>query len=378
MRLARILISVGLALLAACSDPVERGASPTPTTPSPTRTAGRARQVAFVTTEIDGTDAKTQNDLWVYDVAADTVTRLTTDGKRHFESLPRFHGRLVSYVVDGRKLVETDPATKATTTILSVTGRILAFAWNEEEIAYIEYIENDDGTHRLRIRDTASGRTSTIKTLGTPPGRHTGPADTLSIAWSQDGQQLLVTDTHVDEDPMVRVLRRDGSDVISPIRNATNALWSHDEKSIYFSDVARDVEDRPMWQKLDIAKGNRTRLALDGGTHHVALSPDGTQLAGVRSSPSTYPDAVIEVLDLASGTTRQGPKDVHDPVWLSADSYAATTAKECPPRDDECAGIDFRGAGTRLYRRDGTSSTLALKTTLWHGLGGVNTDVLYA
>ena len=376
-KIIRIAALLGFAILAACGDEKPSGQTPSPAASSPTVAQALAEQVVYVPDLRNGPTFANAVDVWRYDVAADTVTRVTTDGTRHRESLPRFHGPKITFVEDGKKLVELDPATGTRTTAVSTAGQILAYAWHGAEVAYIDVNFNGDSIHYLRARDTATGRTETLTNLGKPPGRGTGSDDTVSLAWSKDGDRILINDTHLDKDPTVRIVRRsDASDAITPIKQATNAMWSTDERSIYVRLVPGPNASDAKWERLELATQTREPLALDPGAHHATLSPDGKHLAAVVFDRAE--DAHVEVLDLAAGTKKSIATDAVDPLWLSNDSFAATRIVECQAGADECPDVNYRGVGASLYRLDGSMKTLKLVSTLWNGVGGIGADVRFA
>jgi hypothetical protein len=380
MRVARMRLRVAAGLLvlvtlmAACTDEPRRG--PASRTGSPT--TAQVVRILYQTDLRNGAPYDGGADLWMYDYPADAVSRLTKDEGRNYEVMPRFHDERVTFITGALKeIVERDPASQDQGTVLRTSGAFLAYAWHGDEVAYIEVNYNTNSTHYLKVFDTASGEKTTLKRLGTPLGRGTGAGDVLSLAWSKDGERLLVTDTHLDELPTVRIIeRRGGSDAISPIKAASNALWSADERSIYLR--LEGTTTKPAgWTRIDLEDGSRHPLRLDESGHHASLSPDGKSLAATvyDRAKDTYG---VDVLDLAAGTSRRIVTGAVDAVWLGGDSFVATQIDLCST-SRTCDGEEpYHGRGAAIYRLDGTRMKSTLVSTFWDLTGRNNTDVRYS
>jgi dipeptidyl aminopeptidase/acylaminoacyl peptidase len=367
-------VAAALVLIAALASCTGDGGSGAPK-PSRGTTPPAPVRMLYETDLRNGAPYDGGSDLWRYDYPSDAVTRITEDEGRNFELMPRFHGERITFITAAlKRLVEFDPARGSIRTLLETSGAILAYAWHGDEVAYLEVNYTTDSIHHLRVLDTASGKKTTIKKLGSPPGRGTTYTDVLSIAWSGDGERILLTDTHLDDLATVRVLKRDGSDVIAPLKSASNALWSQDGRAIYvrFEGGPRRPAE---WSRMDLADGSRHVLSLDGAGHHATLSPDGRFLAATvyDKVKETYG---IDVLDLAAGASRRIVTGAVDPVWFGDDSFAATQIDLCGS-GRACGGEEpYHGRGAAIYRLDGTRTKSKLVSTFWDLVGRNNTDVV--
>lgn len=371
MKTARSAILFALALLAACSDAAPRTSqtpTPTPTTASPAASGRReATGVAYLSIAADTARSADQFDLWLYDIASDQVRRLTSDGKRTIESHPRFRGDRITFAEDRKRLVELDPSTGQRRMILAADDTILAYAWSADgrRVAYIDVNYERGSVHHLRVHDVVTGRTSELKTLGSPLGRGTHDDDEVSVAWNRAGTRLLINDTHLDEFATVRVISvADGSDVIAPVEEATNAVFSADERSILLRLIPESAERK--WIKVDLTSGSRDPVPVPPKTYHAALSPDGRRIAVLRSGSARNAFAV-EVYDIATGRRVTRASGYRDPIWLSNDSLAATRIADCPRGDGDCEYYGWRGVGTRKIHVSGSTEAIKLGTTLWEG-----------
>lgn len=374
-----------LAFLAACTDSSEPSPSPTRTptqtatsSPSPTPTTSPvASQIVYTVSDRDTSDRSRWGDIYLYDVASDRVTRLTSDGERVAERQPRFRGSTVNFIAGDGDLIELNPANGRRRRITRVGGTIATYAWSPDgdEVAYIEVL--DSGAHRLRVRNVASGETRTLKNLGTVDGRGTSDLDTVTVAWSKAGDRLLVNDTYLDAIHVRLVRRQDGRDLITPVRNASQAVWSTDESSIYLLNAsATGSGGDGTWQSLDIATQQRRRLSLAPGSFHPALSPDGTKLAATTFDREKNAHAVY-VLDLRSGTQTRVAKGYRDAVWLDGQTIALTRVVACST-GSACEYYGYRASGTRAITLSREVSPIALGSTLWDGGGKPNADLRYS
>ncbi len=364
------LVILVLLVLAACGGegPTAQSPSQTPASDSsPTRPpSAHANSILYLTIPVNTSGASDQIDLWLYDVAKDSVTRLTSDGRRTTESNPRFHGERVTFTHEGR-LIELDPVTGSRRTILTADDTILAYAWspNGRRVAFIEVNYERDSVHHLKIRDLDGDRITELKTLGAPLGRGTHDDDEVSLAWSRDGSKLLVNDTHLDETFTVRVLSTEnGADVIPAMKNATNAMFASDERSMI---VRLTPHSGPRtWVRVDLADGAREGLDHPANAYHAELSPDGGSIAFLRFGAARNAFSV-DVYDLARGARLASVSGYRDPVWLSADTLAATRIADCPKDDSDCEYYGWRGVGVWKIDLSGRASKVALGTTLWDG-----------
>jgi hypothetical protein len=183
--------------------------------------------------------------------------------------------------------------------------------------------------------------------------------------------------TYPDNAPTLRLIRRqDGADIIRPVSNATSAVWSSDEKSIYLLAASPSVSYEAKWESLEIASGRRRSLALQRGAIHGSLSPDGTRLAATTYDRERKAQAVW-VLDLRSGSQFRLAKGYRDPIWLDGQTLALTRVVACATADGICDYYGYRATGTRGVTLTRQVYTLTLGSTLWDGLGKPSADVRY-
>jgi hypothetical protein len=387
MKAARVIGFVTLAFLSACTNKPAPSPSPTPSptasTASPTPTTSRppsapsADRIVYTVSSRETPDRTRWDDIYLYEVASDRVTRLTSDGDRVSETVPRFRGQLVTFIVDRTDLVQLDPATGRRRRLLRVSRNLIYYSWSPDrtEVAYLESLTS--GTHRLRVYNARTRATTTLRILGTPEGRGTGDLDAVTIDWNKTGDRILVCDSYLDPNRTVWLVRRtDGKDVIRPVRNATNAIWSADERFLFLMDLspAKAGVD-PLWQRLEIATEKRRRLALEPGSFHAIRSPDGSHLAATAHDPETNAHA-IWVLDLRTGKDIRVAKGYRDAVWLDNETLALTRVVACTA-GTSCEYYGYRATGTRRVTLTRTVTSLRLGSTIWDGLGKRNADVAY-
>ncbi|MFY9585829.1 MAG: hypothetical protein WAT66_00080 [Actinomycetota bacterium] len=378
MKASRSIAIAALAFLAACTSTPAPFPSPTPsqspTRPSPTATpttpaAIGANQIVYTISDRETPDRSRWGDIYLYEVATDRVTRLTFDGERVSETVPRFRGELITFIADRRDLVQLDPETHARRRLLQAAAHLVTYAWSPDrnEVVYLETLSS--GAHRLRVFNAKTRATATLKNLGTPDGRGTTDFDAVTIDWNRAGDRILLSDSYLDGGRTIRLIRRpDGADIITPIRQATNAIWSADETSIFLLDLAPAVNDGdPVWRRLDVATQTMRRLGLRAGSFHALLSPDGTRLAATTYDRDTQAQAVW-VLDLRTGKQTRVVRGYRDALWLDNDRLALTRVIPCTA-GTTCEYYGYRATGTRRVALDGSVSRLRLGSTMWDGLG---------
>lgn len=347
-------------------------ASPTPTAaPSVTFAASR---IVYANRFWDDVPKTQQDDLWLYDVGANTVRRLTSDAGSTLEFDPRFRQPdTVTFIADpqrsGATIVDLDLSTGKRTQIVRDASPIISFSWKPGGTA-LAYL-TDPG--RLVIFRLADRKTLTVPLP--PPqegyGRGGGDDDEVSVWWSPGADAILVVNTArccPADDPgsTIYVVRLDGS-LIVPAQRGTFARWSANGRTVFFRGL---YEETAPWVALDVATGSLRTLPTVSGAMHPAVSPDGRYLAydDGRPTPSVY------VFDIAAGTERTiGPG--LGPLWLESELLAVTEARPC--RDDEVcgdhAGPRWRGTGhvSAVSLPDGSGRALSLTST-------IDADVLYA
>jgi hypothetical protein len=152
--------------------------------------------------------------------------------------------------------------------------------------------------------------------------------DETSITWSPDGRSLLVVATVFDFSKQTLFgVDLAGTDILAP-RLGTHALWGNEPDTVIY----REYTDDRRWFSLGLNTGRSTRLPMEPGTHHAAISPDGRRIA--YSNETERPS--LFVYDLATKSERVLTRDYAAPLWISSTEIAATKTKACT--DAECGG----------------------------------------
>ena len=271
--------------------------------------------------------------VWFYAIGAENARRVDGDPNNH-------HGLAMRTALEAsyfyKDTLQTyDSRETASHTLLTVTGGV-ALDWSADgkRLAYLT-VENDE---------KGSTATVSIYTPGDQPrrlwtsrqwaGRGAGQLDEISIAWSPDGETLLIVVTPLDTSyeggrivttDTVYVLRADGSEALKPWLG-TMARWSADGHSIYY----RRHGPTGTWRILTVADGEERPLGLPSEAYRPRVSPDGTKIAfdDGEEHPSVF------VFDIVSTTTRLIGRDYAVPVWLAATSLAAGNTTPCRGCDE--------------------------------------------
>lgn len=366
-----------LIALAACGkepSAVSPTSSPT-TSPSPSAEPGRARFVAYVD----------ERDLWLYDVGADRVTRLTDDGDARVERAPEFMGEThVVFVTSsdepGTSTISAIPLEGGTARdIVGEEGTILDFDLSPDgaTIAYLEVNFDTGGVHTLKQVDAAGGDPSVLRTFGAPLGRGAGSDDETSVAWSPDGRSILVTDTHVtglDPDALeaprrtaaIFVLDGRGDDLVPPWLG-THARWWKGGGAILYRGFSFDGDD-VAWHTLDVPSADRTTLDIRPRTLNLSLTPNGERVAydtswfGETSKPGSWDALVVYRFDLETGRERMLADGAIAPLWVSDDEALVTDAKRPGPRAETLNSWVPLGTVSRVTL-DGTRTVVSMTST---------------
>ncbi len=273
--------------------------------------------------------------LVVYDVPTDSTEVFSAPEDTHS---PGFRtSRQVSFVRQREDsdptltwgqdaLYELDLGTGATTELLRFPDGLIAYDWspNGRRLAYVVRGEKTSavGASLLCMFDSGRGRVSLLRSLEYPVGRGGHQRDERVVAWSRNGDHILVVDT--GNTPSLWVVYPNGANAIAP-REGTFGRWLTSER-ILFQEGSGGIPEPASWRELTV-RGDETRvLALPGKAFRPALSPDGSLLAfdDGRKVPAVY------VVDLDGGTTRLLARGFAAPVWLDSDVLALTKAGPCP------------------------------------------------
>lgn len=355
MRRFGVVVVVLALLLGACGrGPTESsGTSQTPTSTSAQSPSGTPRpesagRVAFIPGFVDDVAEGDRRDVWLYDLNSGSRRKVADDGRETDNDDPRFRFKeVLTYVTrsgDGPSVVFALDLISGERRELFRSESIVSMDWSRDgsSAAWLA------GT-RLSIRRAADGQT---KDIALPPyptdyGRGGGPEDEQLVAWSPDGEMILIIDTarccYGEREETVFIVRRDGELIAS--KRGTFARWSNDGNLVYFRDFG-DASDKRL-QVLDVATGNVKRLPVETA-FRLAPSPDGRFLAYDDDGDTPR----IHVYDLQTGTRRMLGSGLA-PLWLSGTTLAATRTRPCRS-PDECVDVRWHGlGGSVVYSTEG-------------------------
>lgn len=226
--------------------------------------------------------------------------------------------------------------------VLGLNGSILAIDYRSNgNLAYLTDADQQIAAFTL-------SRSSTPELVWTFPqhlGRGVGPDDDLQVAWSRDGNFLLLGNTYVDmaserSDEMVIVLDSEGRKVVSPF-DGTHARWI-DNTRIAYVPYSANLGNR--WRILDLTTNEETKLDIDiDMSARPAVSPDGKLLA-VEDSDN---DSII-VLDIDANEPITISNGGAAPVWFDDHTLMTTELERCP---EVCPEVDYDGIKYRETRR---------------------------
>lgn len=350
--------------------PTPAGSSPSASnTPSPTTTSASptqsprpkpvpsARKVVY---EFDG-------DLYLYTVATDSVTRLTSSSA--FEYDPKFidSNRIsfLTYQSEPAKafIYEMRLGTKARKLLLTTSsvGRIMTHAWSpaRSTVAYLTLHETAGFALRFFVPSSKSDRS--VRNFGKFEGREYGNDDSLHVEWQPDGRAVLVVGTPLESGRTMYVVRGTGANAIAP-RAGTFARYAPDGSRIYY----REFGGQERWRQVTVPGGAVTAILVARGSYRPSISRDGRSLAfdNGAATPSVY------VYSFSARTYRRaGPG--FDPLWLTTTTLAVRNAVRCAPTSDDPCFDPYKPTGTvdRLSTTGAAAKRLKMKTT--------SADVLY-
>lgn len=327
--------------LAACSartpaaGDTEPSISAPPTSPGPSVTASpaarRARKAVAAVYALEG-------GLWYYDVAADTVHKLTQGpGIR----APRWIGPdEISFLQDrlqgerSSTLFRVNVRTGAIAEVFAVETGVATYGWSPDGTT-VAYVTVDDlDFPQIHFRSLAGGGSvRTVATLARQLGREYVDDDLLRIAYAPDGEHVLIVYTIASgeggelalEESAVQVRTADGALAYAPApeNGPTMAFWAPDGARMLF----RIRSGARSWQ----VQGGRVEWVPGKPVwFDPSPSPDGRLVAFDTGASS--PSSRIRLVDLRAGTIRPlgGPGRAY-PIF-------ATTAQVWAQRIRACAG----------------------------------------
>lgn len=152
-------------------------------------------------------------------------------------------------------------------------------------------------------------------------GRGIHPGDTVRIAWSPSGANLLVVNTYVDTadhraDDTLLVLRPNGS--VTRVLTGTHAAWIAQGRFLY----QRYVDDGRWWiHDLDTAHEEPLAISIPLATN-LAVAPDAARVALER-----FDEDETVVFDLSGGAPQR--VEGANPIWFDADTLLTAEMAPC-------------------------------------------------
>jgi hypothetical protein len=296
--------------------------------------------------------------LWLYDSATDRLQPLTKLNSEVGKEAPKFIGSdEIMFLQDG-DIHRTD-LFGASPQGMRGGGPVHAYAWNSK-LGILAYVSQRpvepsgagpddvtlftprDGKKRFIKRFFPRAKPSAVEEEG--DGDTPELDEEVSLAWSPDGERLLLVDTHMaaDERRSLYIFDRSGRQEASQA-DATHAVWSADSESVYFLRWKSGMEgkDQPVkWWSWHVDTARLTALNITAGRMHPTLSPDGRFLAlddakpWIVDAPRTGCTCTVYVYDLVANKERALVSGYIAPRWVSDDVLLATAVRGCV--DGEC------------------------------------------
>jgi hypothetical protein len=353
-----------MSLLAACSSnpgPVSTSSSATPST-SPSTTSSGYR-VLFTST---GSSA---NQIFLYDSASSAPQQLVSLGAGAAPPDVRFvsSGKIAYTQSSGTssQIITVDLSTHATSTDVTASGLIPAFAYSHDGGMLAYLLHDQTGKASLHVR--RNGQETTLN-LNPIPGRGVGRDDELRLEYAPDDQYLLMVDTFVGnqgqapETGQFLVLRASDNTVafLPPSgvsSNATMATWARHRDRLYY----RDAIGVRTWDAGTTSVGT---LATALHWYDPAVSADDRMIAYTDIDSQSVPH--IKIFDLQSNQSiaTSGAARSH-PIFLTADTLWYLEEQAC---QSECLGGPSQTSGKVFSFRLSSKSESALPFTDVHTL----------
>lgn len=306
--------------------------------PPPGSSSRVAEQVAF----------SFEGDIYVHDIDGAT-RRITDDGYEALDMFPALHGSEQVWWVtraQGRLpsvLWEMDLTSGRRSALVEIDDDVQAFGAHEghQRLAFI--VAGPHGEQqRLSVLDIAdprfdqtedrSARWDLAEEFWSFPrylGRGTSGEDEVAVAWSPEGERLLVVNTFVDTanertDETLLVLDAAGRTVRAPV-HGTFGRWVTDDV-ILFRAIADDT-----WRVVDLGADGETAFPDWPSTGAApVISPDGRMVVMHDERPAPELPRLYAA-DLQSGRALLGSAfEGIRPIWLDDRTLVATGVEACP------------------------------------------------
>lgn len=248
--------------------------------------------------------------------------------------------------------------------LLRHSDRVLAYEWSPDGVHLAYLLRSQTATDVLPVTacvlDTHSRDTSLLRQLGLPIGTATDQRQETAIRWSPSGRHLLVTDT--SQQPSLLVIDVEGRDAMIP-EIATFGRWLSAEDVLFQRDP-QDVTKPWNWLVASLPQHMSREFALPSEAFRPAISPQLDLLA--YDDGAAHPSLFIA--DVRSGNVRLLAEGLVAPVWLTANTVAATEAVPCSSQTACPAPWTALRRTMAIDVDTGTEREIALPTTLQDGL----------
>jgi Tol biopolymer transport system component len=255
------------------------------------------------------------------DVGSMTPMGVTRGGTLYYALSGRARQNIYTAELDASGMART-PVLAVDTFVNANTGP--AWSADGEWLAYFSRRQSPNRRPVLVVRSVRTGE----ERLVSLPATFFAPFN-ASARWFPDGRSLLIVCNDADGPGagFYRLTLETGQvDLVHRVaRNMSSFDLSRDGRTIVW--LYQNNGDRPLSGRLlryDIESRQETELDRDKWFITAAISPDGTQLAYVRSireNTTEYPSA-LSVMPLSGGAARELYRD---PTWIGGSRYNSLT-----------------------------------------------------
>ena len=360
--------AVGLvtALAACASGPNVATGSPAPSTSvSAAATSQPAGYRVLLTTS-----TISSSEVFLYDSASNAPQQLASLGAGPAPEAHFISSQKIAYVDStnpmSARVMSVDLSTRASTTELTVSGNVPAFAYSHDgaSLAYLLH-GSADGKATLHVRRGGQEKTLTLNAI---PGRGVGRDDELRLEFAPDDKYLLMVDTFVGnqgqapETGQFLVLRAADNTVafLPPSgvsANATMATWARHSDRLYY----RDQVGVRTWDAGTTSVGT---LATALHWYDPAASPDDGWLAFTDIDAQFVPRVRLYDLRHNQAIPTVAAARSH-PIFVTADTIWYLEEQPC---QSECLGGPSQPSGKVVAYSLKTKAESSLPFTDVHNL----------